>query len=403
MGDPIDPRSDIYSLGVVLYEMATGQVPFEAETPMAVVVKHIRDPLPAPSRVNPDVPGSLQGLIFRAMHKERSQRFPTASAMVEAMSAMTVPPLKPADSAATVTIGGVPPNPARTMPHDDAAVGAAHSDPPTLATGQAPGLRRLMAIGAAALVVLTLLFVFMRWNSPETDLTRAPSDTTPHIIETTAPAGVRPPRSEGMGAEPANATTPASSTAPRQPNPDTGIRRAPATAVTGALLTSEDTPSSVTIARETALLSAVARAEEDRRRRDADASARDPFPDQGDGTFVDRQTGFLWTASSSPRQGNDGVLWTHANTYCVGLTLGGRSNWQLPSREELDPVLQRLDPARYPWGLSLWSTSRPFGESNRLWVTNSPLYAPEWSSAVRDASARRLTHRAVCVARPEAD
>ena len=66
-------------------------------------------------------------------------------------------------------------------------------------------------------------------------------------------------------------------------------------------------------------------------------------------------------------------------------------------------MLQRLDPARYPWGLSLWSTSRPFGESNRLWVTNSPLYAPEWSSAVRDASARRLTHRAVCVARPEAD
>ena len=162
-----------------------------------------------------------------------------------------------------------------------------------------------------------------------------------------------------------------------------------------------DTDAAAAIERENALLSAVARAEENRLRRDAEAAARDPFPDQGDGTFFDRQTGSLWTAASSSRQGNDGVLWTNANAYCEGLTLGSTSNWQLPSREELDPVLQRLDPARYPWGLSLWSASRPFGESNRLWVTNSPLYAPEWSSAVRDVSARRLTHRAVCVAHPE--
>ena len=159
------------------------------------------------------------------------------------------------------------------------------------------------------------------------------------------------------------------------------------------------TDAAAAIERENALLSAMARAEEDRLRRDADAAARDPFPDQGNGTFRDRQTGFLWTATSSPEQGNDGLFWTSANAYCEGLRSGSTSDWQLPSREELDPVLQRLDPTRYPWGLSLWSASRPFGESNRLWVTNSPLYAPEWSSAVRDSSARRSTHRAVCVAR----
>ena len=199
--------------------MATGQVPFEAETPLAVVVKHIRDPLPVPSRVNPDIPEPLQRMIFRAMHKEPSERFPTASAMVEAMSTMTGAPPQPAELTATVPIGGVPPL-------------------PTAATDGSRGV-------------------------------------------------------------------------------------------------------------------------------------------------------------------DDGWLWTNADAYCEGLTLGSTSNWQLPSREELDPVLQRLDPARYPWGLSLWSASRPFGEANRLWVTNSPLSAPEWSSTVRDASARRLTHRAVCVAHPE--
>ena len=438
MGKPIDGRSDIYSLGVVLYEMATGQVPFEAETPLAVVVKHIRDPLPVPSRVNPDIPEPLQRMIFRAMHKEPSERFPTASAMVEAMSTMTVAPPQPAELTATVPIGGVPPLPTAAtdgsrgvddvtvpiavrdgaakpaMAQDAAATTAtpvACSDQPAVATGETSGMRRPVAIGAAALVVLALLFFFMRGGDSGTELTQALNHTTSGLSEAaSASAGDRTPPVEGAVAEPADTTTPASSTSNPQPDPDPGstTEDTPATAATGELLISVDRPSSVTvdtdaaaaIERESALLSAVARAEENRLRRDAEAAARDPFPDQGDGTFLDRQTGLLWTATSSPRQGNDGWLWTNADAYCEGLTLGSTSNWQLPSREELDPVLQRLDPARYPWGLSLWSASRPFGEANRLWVTNSPLSAPEWSSAVRDASARRLTHRAVCVAHP---
>jgi hypothetical protein len=126
--------------------------------------------------------------------------------------------------------------------------------------------------------------------------------------------------------------------------------------------------------------------------------ADDPLPDLGDGTLLDRQIGMRWTTTGNPHQGTEGLLWTAADTYCQGLALGGTASWRLPTQPELDSVLQRIDPTRYPWGATLWSSDRAFGESDRLWVTNSPLYAPAWSSSVRDASARRLTHRVVCVA-----
>jgi serine/threonine-protein kinase len=81
----LTPACDIYSLGVVLFELLTGQLPFEADTPMGVVLKHLYDEPPPPSSLRPDLPPALDKLVLRALHKEPVARYPTAAALAEAL------------------------------------------------------------------------------------------------------------------------------------------------------------------------------------------------------------------------------------------------------------------------------------------------------------------------------
>lgn len=79
-----DARSDLYSLGVVYYEMLTGKVPFDADTPLAILMKHLNDPIAPPRASNPDIPPPLEAVAFKALAKDPDDRYQSASEMKQA-------------------------------------------------------------------------------------------------------------------------------------------------------------------------------------------------------------------------------------------------------------------------------------------------------------------------------
>ena len=143
-GGRVDTRSDIYSLGVVMYEMMAGRPPYDGDSPVAVAIQHINGGAPMPSTYNPNIPGGLEQIIMRAMALEIDDRYTTATQMLHDMDEFRKDPtmlfdyhVPPLDAVISISKPPIPltVNPPRTTAQKVA--GRADGQRARTATGQA--------------------------------------------------------------------------------------------------------------------------------------------------------------------------------------------------------------------------------------------------------------------------
>ncbi len=200
LGDKPDGRSDIYSLGIILYEMATGRTPYQAETPMAIVIKHIHDPLLPPRSVNPQISEALERVILKALAKSRVDRYSTCAEFVQAIQNLTADPLgtvpaavKPlpalatlieASDATTPPVMIQPPAPAPPPPASPTV------EPSQQKTRWIPWAVATVGIfGIGVIAILMIWFIFLNGpNDEAATVLLVPTPTTIEILQPTQTA-----------------------------------------------------------------------------------------------------------------------------------------------------------------------------------------------------------------------
>ncbi len=193
-GSNIDHRSDLYALGVMFYELTTGRVPYTAETPVAIVFKHISDPLPSARKINPNLDEAVELVLYKALAKNPDDRYQNAEDFVRAVQSAI--PAKPSDHAPVKMIQAQseatlhPSQGGKAMPASQPSVDSRKNS----ATSKKPVMIFVGILGLVAVIVVCAIgFLGLGNRLLGNNVTVPPSSTNPpESVATDSPSTSTP-------------------------------------------------------------------------------------------------------------------------------------------------------------------------------------------------------------------
>ncbi|MGX6446781.1 Stk1 family PASTA domain-containing Ser/Thr kinase [Patulibacter sp. S7RM1-6] len=176
-GQPVTPSADLYAVGVVLFEMLTGRMPFDGDQPVTIALKHVNEDPPALSIVNPDVPADLEYVVMRALSKQPEDRFEDAEEFISVLQSVrhriltgAPVPVQPGLTASGHFNGPQQPTGGWLMPAAGMAVPAGVSPEELQEEAEARRRRRwtFAIVGGLALLVVAALLAYLLFGRMET-------------------------------------------------------------------------------------------------------------------------------------------------------------------------------------------------------------------------------------------
>jgi len=192
--EPVDVRTDIYSLGIVLYEMFTGRVPFSADTPYGTILAQINDAPPAPRTVNPKVPAAVEQVLTKTLAKDPKQRYSSVREMMRALENAVRGPREAADeNVVPILLADYKPARALPLPNSISDMGAQIKTAASSLSGN-PAKGPSWGVLGAALVALVLVFLCVAGAAVvalQSPIFQAPKTVRVPLAAPTSVAGAR--------------------------------------------------------------------------------------------------------------------------------------------------------------------------------------------------------------------